>query len=763
MSQVEKFREDSQNLKSSDKNKDMLIYEKLEESEMRYRRLFETAKDGILILDFNTGNIVDANPFIVKIIGSPLEEILGKKLWEIGLFSNKEESELAFIELKKNSYIRFEDMPIQKQTGKVTEVEFISNVYLANNIKVIQCNIRDITERKQTERKQELTAKILTILNSQNNWKRSINNILVEIKDYTRIEAIGIRLKKNEDFPFYESIGFPEYYSKTENTLCSRNEKGEIICEGKEDPYVKCICDNIISGQTDLSLPYFTQGGSFYSNNFSIFLAPTNDSEKQLGTCNRSSTENWESIALVPLYSGEKIIGLLQMNDKRLDMFSLENIEFFEEIGNTIGIAFNRIQNENKIRESEEALKKQNTDYLNLNIRLTESLNRIQLINNELITANIKAKESDKLKSAFMANMSHEIRTPMNAIVGFSEFLLEPGLNPQKLMDFAQIINSSSQQLLSIISDIIDISKIEADQITIGSEWVNINNLLDELFVIYKKIVKLKGLSLSHCKDRPDEIIQIKSDGNRIKQIICNLLNNAIKFTKEGKIEFGYKIKENVIAFYVTDTGIGITPENQELIFERFRQIEQKDSLIYGGNGLGLSISRALAEKLEGTITVKSELGSGSTFTFTIPYIKQIEPNIKSVQTPKPGEYNWNEKTILLVEDDINNHAYIEALLNGTKVKMVHAWDGREAVDNVKLHSEISLVLMDIKLPLINGLEATRLIKQIRPQLPVIAQTAYALSRDREDAIEAGCDDYFSKPIEKEKFMKTINSYLSVV
>ncbi|MDP2337313.1 MAG: ATP-binding protein [Bacteroidota bacterium] len=379
-----------------------------------------------------------------------------------------------------------------------------------------------------------------------------------------------------------------------------------------------------------------------------------------------------------------------------------------------------------------------------------------------MIIAKDKAEESDKLKSAFLSNMSHEIRTPMNAIIGFSEFLLNPELSKDKLDRYVQIINASSQQLLSVINDIIDISKIEAGQFSVDLELVNINKLMDELFVTYKKLVDLKKLRLTYSSDSPNKLIQVKTDGNRIKQVICNLLNNAIKFTKEGEIQFGYTIHGNFIEFYVKDSGVGIAPENQSLIFQRFRQVEATNKQINEGNGLGLSISKALVEKLGGTISVNSEPGKGSSFVFTIPYEKEAAMTTVTSTIPSESEsYNWDKKTILIVEDEVYNHSFIKELLSESNVSILHAWDGKQAVELVKKHPEISLVLMDLKMPVMNGYDAMKLIKQIKPNLTIVAQTAYAESDSKQKAMNSGFDNYLVKPIDRVLLMEVINGYLS--
>ena len=261
-----------------------------------------------------------------------------------------------------------------------------------------------------------------------------------------------------------------------------------------------------------------------------------------------------------------------------------------------------------------------NSQYLKLNKELKESLEQIQIMNTELFISKNKAEESDKLKSAFLANMSHEIRTPLNGILGFSNLLNEPDLTEQNKAEYIEIINSNGQQLLTIINDILDISKIEAGQISIYTEAVNINEIMNALLQQFRDQAELKNLVLTLIPNNLEGKVVIYTDANRLRQVLYNLLSNAIKFTPEGFVEFGFIHKGNFIEFYVKDSGIGIAPEDQSIIFKPFRKVENSLTVTYGGTGLGLPISKALVEKLGGTLTLISDSGKGSTFIFTIPY-----------------------------------------------------------------------------------------------------------------------------------------------
>ena len=403
-----------------------------------------------------------------------------------------------------------------------------------------------------------------------------------------------------------------------------------------------------------------------------------------------------------------------------------------------------------------------NSEYLKLNEKLKESLDHIRKMNSELIISKNKAEESDKLKSSFLANMSHEIRTPLNGILGFSSLLKDENITKENTERYIDIIDSSGQQLLTIINDILDISKIEAGQISISIEVVNISQLMNELLQQFRHQAEIKNLDLILNSGNLHENIVINTDGNRLRQIICNLLNNAIKFTSNGKIEFGLLHKGSFTEFYVSDSGIGITPEDQSFIFKPFRKVETSLTPKYGGTGLGLSISKAFIEKLGGTITLQSDPNQGSTFIFTIPQTEITEPNHQK-HTGKDQDLhrNWDQKTILIAEDEKFNFCYLEELLKSMSVNVLHAWNGLEAVELTKNHPDISLVLMDIRMPVMDGHTAIKRIKELRPHLPVIAQTAYASKDDVQNASMSGFDSYLTKPIARELFVQVIDKYLS--
>jgi PAS domain S-box-containing protein len=381
----------------------------------------------------------------------------------------------------------------------------------------------------------------------------------------------------------------------------------------------------------------------------------------------------------------------------------------------------------------------------------------------ELIKAKEKAEESDRLKSAFLSNMSHEIRTPMNGILGFSK-MLEESLMAEKRKQYINYINSSVNQLLTIINDIIDFSKIEASQLRLHINEFNLNKLIDDLYAQFESERLAQGknnVSLSLSKGLDNTACFIQGDDIRIKQVLSNLLSNAIKFTHKGTIEFGYKLLENdTLNFYVKDTGIGISESKQNIVFEKFRQEDESFTRQYGGTGLGLAISKGLVDLMGGEIGVKSEKNKGSLFYFNIPYKNAGVVSGEAPVIEYDEEYNWSDKTILIIEDDVMGCEFLREVLEPTNVKILIEENGLTAIDLVKSRPDINLVLMDLRIPKMDGYTATTEIKKICPDLPVIAQTANALPEDKIRAQEAGCDDFITKPINRKEFLLTVNKYI---
>lgn len=386
-------------------------------------------------------------------------------------------------------------------------------------------------------------------------------------------------------------------------------------------------------------------------------------------------------------------------------------------------------------------------------------------IEKELIVAKNKAEESDKLKSAFLANMSHEIRTPMNGIIGFTDLLGKDNIKPEDIKRYVKIIQSSADRLLNIINDIIDISKIESGAINVSYAEFNLTDLLKEQQMFFQPTVESKGIKLIFDLKTDKEIV-INSDEVKINQVISNLISNALKFTREGSIKViaGIDEEDKIVKVSVEDTGIGIPKDQLKKIFERFRQVKNFSQDFNEGTGLGLSISKGFIEALGGNITVNSVVGKGTRFQFTLP-LARIGKILKEVEMPvmdlplKPKKIDYSGKTILVVEDEINNFKYLKEIIEPTHAEIIWADNGLVAVQKVIEENRIDLVLMDIKLPLIDGYTATRKIKNIRYDLPVIIQTAFALEGDKRKTMNIGCDDYIAKPIKGDDLLTMINKY----
>lgn len=491
-----------------------LADEALQVSETRYRRLFETAQDGILLLDADTGKITDVNPFLINILGYSYEEFLGKKLWELGLFKYIVASKAAFLDLQTKGYVRYEDLPLETKDGRSINFEFVSNVYLVNNKKVIQCNIRDITQKRQAEETQRKLSSAV----------EHTADIVIVVKKDGIIEYVNPAFEKITGYTLEEAVG------KTPRILKS----------GKHDEkFYEHLWGTILSGEV------------FYG----VLINKKNNGE---------------------LYYAEKTITPVKDEHGTITHF---------------------VSTDKDITERKRA--------------------------EEVYLENVRLEAADKAKSEFLANMSHELRTPLNSILGFSELMKQgvAGKLGEKQEHFIGNIFTSGTFLLSLINDILDLSKIEAGKIELVPEKMSVPETIKETLTLIKEKAMKDNVLLKTEFDPELELIE--ADKQRFKQVLFNLLGNAVKFSKEkgGTVTITAKKEGEMAQISVSDTGIGIREENVGKLFHKFEQLESGISQKYGGTGLGLAITKQLVELHGGNIQAESKYGEGSTFTFTLPIV----------------------------------------------------------------------------------------------------------------------------------------------
>jgi PAS domain S-box-containing protein len=647
------------------------LQEELIASEVRYRRLFESAKDGILILGAETGKIIDVNPFLVELLGFPKNEFVGKEIWQIGFFKDVAANKEKFLELKQQKYVRYENLPLETIDGRKINVEFVSNVYLENHRKIIQCNIRDITERK----------------------KRENELIDSEIRRHALLQTIP-------------------------DLIWSKNTDGKYLtCNSTFESFFGAIEADII-GKTDYDFIDRELADSFRENDKKAMEAGKSTTNEEWITFAGDGHRAFLETIKAPMYDADnKLIGVLG-------------------IGRDI----------TKRKETE----------------------------NALIKAKEKAEESDRLKTAFLANMSHEIRTPMNGIIGFTELLKEPMLTGEEQKTYIDIIEKSGERLLNIINDIISISKIESGETGISVSPTNINEVIENLISFFSSEAEQKNIKIQFLHFLSGSEAIINTDKEKVTSILTNLIKNAIKFTATGSIEIGYVKKKNYLEFFVKDTGTGVPEEQKEIIFERFRQGSESLIRNYEGAGLGLSISKGYVDFLGGKIWVENnkenpltgKLNSenGSTFYFTIPYesVNEEKTTLKKIPAYNVKERTLKNLKILIVEDDRISEFLISIISKKISNNILKVANGIDAIQVFQDNPDIDLVLMDIKMPGMDGYEATRQIRKFNKNVIIIAQTAYALEGDGEKAAEAGCNDYISKPINLIKLKEMIVKHLKI-
>jgi len=812
------------------------VQEVLEENEERYRQIFQFSPDSIIILDMDM-NIMAVNNKVVEEFGYSKKELLEKTIFELHPETELKHSAQVLASMKKKGMLKVETSFIRKD-GSVFLAEATPCNYALGGKQIIHVVIRDITERKRAEKSLEQSESLLkAIIDSTGDGLLVVDNnghVTHRNTEFIKMWNIPQRLintaedSKLIDFVLSQLIEPEKFSDKVKELYKSSRSSSDIIYfkDGRvfERNSQPLLVDNVIAGRVwDFSniterkraeqiqkVLYNISNAVITSDNLSKLIRVI---QIELGTV--IDTTNFY-IALydikadtltspffidekdkLPVFPAGKTLTHYVIKTQKSLLATKEVLEILEQRGEVESFGTNSeiwlgvpLEIEGKVTgvlavqsyTDEFAYDESDMEILEfVSDQVSISIDR-KKAEEDLITAMKNAEESDRLKSAFLANMSHEIRTPMNGILGFADLLKEPGLSGDEQQEYIRIIENSSKRMLNTINDLMDISMVESGQVKVSISDTNINEKIENLYSFFKPEVERKGMRLSLNNSHQKKEVIVKTDKEKVYAILTNLIKNAIKYSHEGSIEFGYvltgltskseKVREPAkptdtkpveVEFFVKDTGIGIPKNRQQAIFDRFVQADIEDKAAYEGSGLGLSISKAYVEMLGGKIWVESEEGIGSQFYFTIPYGigKKDVPESKLAKSEAIPEKQLKKLKILIAEDDKSADIHLSILTKKISKEILHAKSGTETVDICRNNPDIDLVLMDIRMPEMDGYEATREIREFNKDIVIIAQTAYALAGNREEAIEAGCDDYVSKPIKQEVLMAKIVKWLS--
>ncbi len=764
----------------------------LSRSEEKFRHIFETFPDGILLSRYHTGQIIDFNPAFLRISGYHAGEIHNRSSVELTLFRDNEVRKEFFRVLGEGKTLENKELQLRGKNGKTIDVLVSSTILNLDGDPLLLSVIRDVSAIKEVERKLKRTNRRLMASEEKFSAFVSLSPDGIMMTDEKGlIQEWNSSMERLTGIPSADAVGSPYLdvlkkihrftIGKAPDSTLLREEIDHLLRSGESSHRGKESYERFIPGTGHLHIENYT---------FPI----KSDKGYRIGQISRDITEQKEFERNVLLYrdiylNNEDGIAILDVNGcySEINPAHTEILGYKPEelagkspaifLGDKLFAEIFKVYDYQSAFEGELTAKRKNgreifIDFIlfqvvsdNIPVCIVSVIRDItdrKKAEKEIIEARWAAEEADSLKTAFLSNMSHEIRTPMNAILGFSGLLENENIPLEKRKKYVEYINKNGENLLHLIDDIIDISKIESNQIKIRKSTCNLHDIVEDIYASMAKVMSREGKSrVRLVKNYADSAIWTFTDGHRLRQIMVNLIHNAIKFTDEGYIEVGYHVQGREILFYVKDTGIGIPAELKDSIFERFRKLENVKKKLYGGAGLGLAISRQLINLLGGKIWVESDIGKGTTFYFSLPHISGIKPGNGEVNAQrKDSGMIWPGKNIMIVEDDPFSFELISEYLSDTQTEYHHVSDGREAVKFFTDHKEIDLILMDIRLPGMNGYEATRLIKAVDPSVPVIAQSAFAMEEDRRMARENGCDEFLTKPLSRQELFRMLDKYL---
>ncbi len=598
--------------------------------------------------------------------------------------------------------------------------------------------IKDVTEKKLMEQRRNLTNDCLAILNHSASQEESIRNLVDLFREYSRADLVGIRLKENDKFPYYYASGSDFYGEEVYKGLCVPGKVTELKADDNPTCQWNCICSCVLSGKTFEDKKSFTPYGSFYCNS----VTELGGLEILCGCYKKSALKGYESITLIPIFLNDDIVGLVQFSYYQKNKVNLDFVKFVESVTQAIGIAFER-------------------------------MTHVKELSHALETANA----ASKAKSEFLAMMSHEIRTPLNGILGFSEIIRdtlteqEPSDCTSELIEYLSIIKNCGNSLTEILNDILELSSIEAGSFTIENQQFSPSKVIQDCMNMFSYPASQNRTILKVGINTLPEYVY--GDPKKLKQILFNLIGNAVKFTEEGQVTVNASFRENQLDFEIVDTGIGISAEMLQKILEPFTQADLSNTRKYGGTGLGLTIVSRVLDKLGGKLKIESEFGLGSTFSFTFPVVTVPVP---VEDLPEGHEYIPDEcveifsgqessepegANILIIEDDIVNLKYIKKIFE----KTAHVCRMAESFAEVKQVCENGfvpdIVLIDIALPDADGFECLAWLKKkfTDKDIKYVAQTAHVLSDKTQRYSQAGFDAFVGKPYRQNQILELIQSY----
>ena len=758
-------------------NDSLLAERKLCESEKRFRQLVELAPVGIAI--YQNGLLCYMNPAGLTMMGAAdLQQIIGKQALSIVHPDSQNEVIKRMGLVASGITVPAMEEKLIRLDGTTFDAEVIALATTYNDQPAGQVVVRDITERKRVEEK--LTKSEFALKEAQQvahigNWDYSV----LDDKPNWSEELFKIFERKPADgepsWVEHKASIHPDDWEKTDSTVQKAIEDGSpyeaefrIIKPDKSIKWAFTIGKAVKDANGKVYRLYGTVQDITERKRVEEALSHSHDLMNYVIEHNQSAIAVHDR-DLKYIYVSQRYLEDYKVKEKNI--IGKHHYEVFPNLPKKWRDFHQKaLLGEVSSAEDDPYVREDGTiDWTRWECRpwygtdgavggivvYTEVITKRKLVEVELMEAKAKAEESDRLKSALLNNLSHEIRTPMNAIMGFSNLMAE--VEGEEKNEYAAIIQKSSNQLLALIDDVIHLSRLQSEKMAVKNISFNPAGLVTDVYRMFNNHEINNGLEIvMKIPGQHDELV-MHSDADKITQVMTNLVSNAVKYTPAGSVEIGFELHYGYIEFYVKDTGIGIPKQEQQQIFETFYRSERVISSAIGGTGLGLSISKELVSLLGGSLGVNSEPNKGSRFYFTIPFA-QSELAIPEKSISQPVKLKLKDFVLLIADDELVNFQYLKILLKDKVKQIDHALNGKEAVELASKNS-YNLILMDLKMPVMGGIEATRILKKQFPELPIVAQTAYTLPEDKAFALQSGCDEFISKPIKKERLMEIIDKY----